>query len=332
MGAHHTRDTSGVPQPRNDALHRSADVSAEPSAPPALPVPHVTGLRENATMPSELLIPLSRAMPHEKYQNEWRCIYDSAFDGKSFSRLVKLIAMAPTSSLIVIQERCEEESSKGRYFGGFNATPWKLLAQREKEGKTTAAARARAERLNMAPDVSSRPDDQLLQFFGNHDCFVFTSGDVRSDGAVDPEAVHTYTPRGNSNFMYLFDTHPDPDRIGIGMGGGKEGGGVGQYAWFVDRFLNAGYCSTRLCPTFSNPRLSSQQNFAVQRVWMFDVAPEEKEPVEDCDSDETKERGEKLGVKRSILFRSENQADKILLELHGAHSFDKGDYTREGEC
>lgn len=337
-------------------------------------------------IPVDLVEAVAKAISHPRLLQRWTCLYDSAVDGRSFARLAKIVASANCPTLIVIQEKPDASSYSGspdepfpmRYFGGFASTPWKNVAAREKEGKSLAAAKARAARGG--PSVSDeRPAEQLPQFFGDADCFVFTSGAVNrvapqatsgtdTSSASSPpgaavsasapsaeaapaqtsaplvatatlvkENIRVYKSKStsNANFQYFYDVHPQADRVGLGMGGAKEGSGVGGFAFFLDRYLTKGTCSTRICPTFGNPRLSTDQEFTVGRVWF--LALESVDGDDDGDtsgneSDGTKERKRRLGVKKSVLFGHNAEVDKMLLELHGAHTFNDGDYTREGEA
>lgn len=358
----------------------------------------VTGYRDDqCPIPAALISAIAAGMSQPKFHQEWCMMYDSAYDGKSFSRVVKILGASSNSTLLIVQERSEPGQEPGphcRCFGGFNAMEWKTTAQRDKEGKTAGAAKQRAARLGQSDagsQIDDKPADQLPQFFGNDECFVFTSGEPKRSGeatttqppngaaalggrpdasaggteeaepataavsaeddgyVVDPSQIRIYRPKGsNSNFMYLFDLHPQQERIGIGMGGAKDEGSasVGNFAFFVDRFLNHGTCSIRLCPTFGNPRLSTEGSFSVGRVWILGVIPFDSQATTDragedgghqSDSDscggsrEVADRHKRLGIKRSCIFNRDAVVDKMLLELNGTHSF-KGEYDREGNC
>jgi hypothetical protein len=263
-------------------------------------------------------------------QRHWKLLYSSRLHGKSFAQLVRRVRKCgPT--VIVVHEAKTEFGDAGRVFGGYTNADWRTNADREHDAKANAAARNRSERCEATGGgpgeyFTVRPDRQARQFFGDGQCFVFTSGPLKSDAAsfaesYDPETVRIYRSRehlaaANNNFMYLMDTHPQPDRIGLGMGSDKEDG-IGEFAWFVDRYLSKGHCSIRLCPTFGNPRLSAATDFTVQEVEVYGVDGDAL-AERDADEDDTRALAERHAV------------DKALLELNGTHFY--SDENREGEC
>jgi hypothetical protein len=145
------------------------------------------------------------------------------------------------------------DSHMRRVFGAYCADPWLTVRQRDEAATSNDAARNRAERTGYGHEfLHARPADQLPQFFGSGECFVFHAdihscdatisavpvGDGASGGAAvsgahrlaDPPlqlpsaiAFRAFRPRTggsfkNSNFMYLFDTHFRRASIGLGMG------------------------------------------------------------------------------------------------------------------
>jgi hypothetical protein len=276
------------------------------------PTPTFTGSATNVVR-GALLDSLTAAMPYDHRQ--WTQVYDSFTDGRSFSRLAAKLPSC-SATLFVIQERGED----GCIFGGYNSSPWLTTSQRDRLAKTNAAARERANRTGEA--FSQRPADQLVQFFGSAPSFVFSSGKVvmkEGEAQFDANTIKVYPSRGdNSNFMYFFDQHPRSDCIGIGMGGAKDGTEVGFPAWRIDRFLSRGVSSVRICPTFRSPRLTSESEYAIDRIIVFCVDGSfvpETSPT----------------AKKSILQSQDVGADKMILELHNQHHFYGDDVADEKE-
>ncbi|CAD2214324.1 hypothetical protein AGDE_03065 [Angomonas deanei] len=118
--------------------------------------------------------------------------------------------------------------------------------------------------------------------------------------------------------MYLFDVHPLSDKIGIGMGG-KDG----YFGWFLDRWLDKGYCMGARCSTFKNPRLTTTEEWPVDSVEAYAVQTNEVSRLRVSGNS-----GD--GNPSSILNNDpDREVDKVLLELHGVHRFDNHERT---EC
>uniref|UniRef100_A0A7S1QZW7 Oxidation resistance protein 1 n=1 Tax=Neobodo designis TaxID=312471 RepID=A0A7S1QZW7_NEODS len=272
-------------------------------------------------------------------QHHWKLLYSSRIHGKNFTQMIKRTRKrGPT--LIVVHEGKSEFGDSGRVFGGYANDEWRLVSDREHDAKANAAARVRAERceaegVETAETYSTRPEGQARQFFGSVDNFIFTSGDLAVSrptaghwrDAFDSNQIRIYRPKcersstgaGNTNFLYLMDTHPQSDRVGIGMGSDRDEG-VGEFAWFLNRYLSAGRCCSRLCPTYGNPRLTSASEFGIAEVEVYGV-----------DGDAIDEDGlaDDLGEEDHRTLAERHAVDKALLELHGAKFY--SDEPRE-EC
>jgi hypothetical protein len=278
----------------------------------------------------ELQRQLRQALPPTQ-QSHWKLLYASRLHGKNFTQLVKRLRKRGPS-LIVIHDTKNEFGEAGRVFGGYTNTEWRLVSDREHDAKANAAARMRAQRSDAeAPGgtgerFDDKPKGQAKQFFGTDECFVFTSGVLREGGtwetAYDADNIRIHrsrvgNPSANANYMYLMDFHPQSDRVGIGMGS-DTADGVGEFAWFLDRYLGKGRSSIRVCPTFGNTRLSSATEFTVAEVEVYAVDGDAFDETGDADE----ERDE-----RALLER--HATDKKLLELTGKRFY--SDETREGE-
>lgn len=234
-------------------------------------------------------------------QSSWRLLYSSNNHGKNFTQLVRRIEDRGPTLIIV-----KEAGGSGRCFGGYSDAPWLTVAQRDHRGRVSAAAQARSDRLHTSDrGVMTKPERQAKQFSGTSDCFVFTSGDRDAD--TNKNNVRVFRPKtgaaSNANYMYLFDHHPQSERVGIGMGS-DSATGPGEFAWFLDRYLAHGRCSVRLCPTFGNPRLSSETEFDVGSVEAYALDPDSQTWDDDGNDDDGA-----LGNRHAV--------DKALLELHG---------------
>lgn len=237
---------------------------------------------------------------------QWLQLYNSCTNGKSFQRLVQSITeKGPTVIVIQIKD-------SSRLIGAFCDAEWLTVSAREKQAVSNAAAEQRASREGQRRGtLPQKPGNQSNVFFGAEPCFVFCGGGEGPE-RVDPSGV-VYHSRSfsNSNFMYLFDTHPDEDKIGIGMGGQP-----GYFGWFVDRWLEKGKCCGAKCTTFQNPRLAGAESWDVGVVEVYAVKPE---IVQRLSQEGAAERSCGLSV---FNKNADWEADKMLLELHGVHKFD----------
>ena len=214
--------------------------------------------------------------------------------------------------------------------GGYNETSWALVADREKQGRSHAAAVARADRLGHdAPN--SRPDNQSTQYFGDDRCFMYRA-DTYKDGSGEwkHDNLRIYPSKRSSakqNYMYLSDSHPDDSRIGIGMGGE-----TGSWAWFIDKWLETGSCNQSVegepiqrCPTFNSLVLSPTMTWTIGQVNAFAVEPGMVGKLR-------AERGDYTSAvmpsnKTGVLDRKDASADKMILEMNNQHTFN--DNVRE---
>lgn len=266
------------------------------------------------------------AVPVLPSQDEWYLLYNSNIHGRSFNRMVQLITdMGPT--VIVIKD-----GNSGRIFGGYNETSWATVAQREKEAKSRAAANLRAKREGIAADSSGKAANQANVFFGNERCFLFSC--IPSVNEAPPVTLFTSRPNVNANFMYLFDTHSDDDRIGIGMGGQAQ-----YFGWFLDRWLEHGSCRGIRCQTFHNPMLSAVEEWPIESVEVYAVGAEGVASIKEKTRD-LKDVGDgrsHLDTGASIRKGADRKVDKIILEMDERHHFyadtvDPSDSEEEDHC
>ncbi len=310
--SHFEDEQPSAPPPANASFHRAPD--AEPlliGYPNTVPQASTFwGFSTQQALLKTILLELPSGL-----KEKWKLLFDSKLHGKSFSQLLERIVNAgPT--LIVISEQLPPHADDGtspspRVFGGFCSSSWLTVQDREKAAQSAMAARARAQRTGCASPVPDRPRNQASQFFGSSDCFVFTSSTAGQD---QRPVAYLSKPHINSNFMYLFDRHPDSERIGIGMGGT-----AGQHAWFLDSWLETGHCKGTVCPTFGNPMLCPRETFHVSRVEVFALDASKFTEDDLSPVDETA-----MSPAKSNLLSPENHktnVDKILLELHGVHNF-----------
>lgn len=240
---------------------------------------------------------------------KWYLLFSSAIHGKSFQSLVQRItSKGPT--LLVIQLK-----DSSRIIGAFCESDWLTVSEREKAARSVAAAAARAFREGQLQLQSSAPKNQNNLFFGNENCFLF-----RSDGKDDANTsftvdVYKSQPSMNSNFMYLFDTHPLEEKIGIGMGGQP-----GYFGWFLDRWLESGMCYGTRCTTFLSPRLSSEEKWSIEVVEAYAVGPDFVEKLMSCTSNPCT-----VNKKSCVSDGNDATTTKALLELHGIHAFDRSE-------
>lgn len=197
-------------------------------------------------------------------------------------------------------------------FGGFCTSPWALVAARERAGRSAAAAKARAAREGHTFS-GGRPAGQAAAFFGDAPCGVFTT-------FRGPRAWASANG-SDSNYMYLFDVHPDDASVGIGMGGA-----AGRPAWFLDSWLDRGRCAAVRCPTFASSPLCPRAAFAVDSVEVWSVDPA---VVAEAERLEGTGAGVVVG-QGGVLRRPDANADRMLLELHGVHQF-RSDPVMPGE-
>ena len=251
---------------------------------------------------------LFRCLPRDPTGSRWFLIYSSDIHGKSFNRLVQLICeKGPT--IVVIKE-----GINGRVFGGYNSFPWLTVGARERRARSARASNARAEREGQ-PVLPQRPVNQQSLFFGDDRCFLFLHSN-------DKTVIYRPHPEINSNFMYLFDQHPDDDRIGIGMGGLPQ-----HYGWFLDRWLEGGSCGGIRCPTFQSPMLAPLEQWPVDRVEVYAVGREE---VTELIADFVPSSDGKTPIDDGSSVRTvrELQVEKVIMEMHNVHRF-YGDRERD---
>ncbi|ESL11484.1 hypothetical protein TRSC58_00764 [Trypanosoma rangeli SC58] len=271
----------------------------------ARPPPRLLGLplgeEVHCILPESLSVIIANALPStcwpvSPWQPQWHLLYSSQIHGRSFQKLVQgLVDKGPT--LIVIKA-CDSAN----VFGGFSMESWQTVAAREKQDKNRSAAARRAAREGHdTQGVTHRPVNQNRAFFGSEDCFLFSN----KDGGV----IYRAKSSVNSNFMYFFDVHPHSDKIGIGMGGQP-----GHFGWFLDRWLERGTCHGVRCATFGNPRLTDAEEWLIDVVEAYTLLPDFVETPSKV-SQGTAER-------ESCLKKHANDADKVLLELYGFHTFD----------
>lgn len=255
---------------------------------------------------------LAKEMP-PPYRQAWKLLFSSTLHGHSFSRLAANIENKGAVLLII-----KEGGERGHYFGGFNAESWVSAEAREEAAVSRSAAMARAQRTGCASGSSDRPENQAPNFFGNKDCFVFTSGDLTHDAttgkhrvsATNIQVCHSNTrSSANANYMYWFSNHPIADMNGMGMGSDKATG-AGEFAWFMDRYLSKGRSSLRTCPTFNSLLLTVDDEFTISAVEAYAV-----DPVAFLNDDSNQDE-----EKSTIHGNSRYAAERMLLELNG-HSF-----------
>ena len=259
-----------------------------------------------------------------KLAEKWTLLFSSDVHGCSFARLVSLLRQYQGPTLVAIEESVSGGGpGPGRIFGGFNATPWTPVKQRENAARSEAAARKRSDRLGVVHSPAcEKPADQAPQFFGDSRCFVFLAADL-SENTSDVSAVRIFTPRtggslANGNFMYFYDVHPQSGRVGIGMGGSKDPhkGCEGEMAWLLRRNFTSGYSCCGGCPTFERcyERLASETEFHVARVevWALDDGADESLAQPAATSEED-----------SVLESPVHVTERALLELHGTKFYSK---------
>ncbi|CBZ26044.1 conserved hypothetical protein [Leishmania mexicana MHOM/GT/2001/U1103] len=288
--------------------------------PPDLPSPEIVGVddadKRILALTPKLAVRLADALPPScrcgdfSGATRWYLLYSSFLHGKSFQRLVQHItSRGPTIIVIKVKD-------SPRVLGAFCESDWLTVAQREKNAKSAAAASARATREGQKQRVTTAPQNQSNAFFGSLNCFVFRAhADSTDDVSAEGEIYHSHSSM-NSNFMYLFDTHPLEEKIGIGMGGQP-----GYYGWFIDRWLENGASHGARCTTFQNPRLSSTETWAVESVEVYAVKKDIVEQLLRTGSDRTS------GVS-CVNDNPDSKADQMLLELNGTHEFNRRDRTK----
>ncbi|CBZ09032.1 conserved hypothetical protein [Leishmania infantum JPCM5] len=289
--------------------------------PPDLPSPEIVGVddagKRMLVLTPKLAARLADALPPScrcgafSGVTRWYLLYSSYLHGKSFQRLVQRItSRGPTIIVIKVKD-------SPRVLGAFCESDWLTVAQREKNAKSAAAASARATREGQKQRVTSAPEKQSNTFFGNVNCFVFRAyADGTDDVSTEGEIYHSHSSM-NSNFMYLFDTHPLEEKIGIGMGGQP-----GYYGFFIDRWLENGASHGARCTTFQNPRLSSTESWVVESVEVYAVKKDIVEQLLITGSSRTS------GVS-CVNDNPDSRACQMLLELNGTHEFNRRDRT---EC
>ncbi|ORC92972.1 PIF1 helicase-like protein [Trypanosoma theileri] len=260
-----------------------------------------SGEEVNRILPDSLSLTIANNVPSSCWPvssevPQWYLLYNSFLHGRSFQQLVqRLVDKGPT---IIVIRSCESPV----IFGGFCGDSWLTVAAREKQDKSRSAALKRAAREHQIPHgITKRPSNQDPVFFGSENCFLFSDRDGGS--------IYRPHPLINSNFMYLFDTHPLEEKIGIGMGGRP-----GCFGWFLDRWLETGASPPTRCPTFQSPPFTPGPSWRVDGVEAYALLPAT------VDTLLHRAGGETQG--QSCIRNEENEADKMLLQLHGLHAFD----------
>lgn len=236
-------------------------------------------------------------------EKKWFLLYNSNIHGKSFQSMIqRIMEKGPTLLLVKIKD-CNT------IVGGYCESNWLTVAARERQAKSISAAKTRSLREGQQSCIPSRPLNQNPLFFGSENCFLFTAS-TDTNGNL-PIAIDFYSshPTVNCNFMYLFDTHPLEEKIGIGMGGQP-----GYFGLFLDRWLDEGFCFGERCSTFQCPRLSLTEVWQIESVEVYSVGPQMVEQLLHNNSDRVNDS--------SLLRNPDSAADKLLLELHGVHKFD----------
>lgn len=254
----------------------------------------------------KLLGQLAANLPINCNGDKWYLLYNSKINGKSFNKLVQLLCGKGATIIII------STTAGNKILGGFNESEWLDVSARDKQAVSNSAAARRANREGQnTASLASRPANQNNLFFGTSGCFVFSA-----QKSGDNLNVFKANSSLNSNFMYLFDTHPDADKVGIGMGGQP-----GYFGWFLDRWLENGVCAGESCSTFRSPRLSDTEKWEVEAVEAYAVHPDMVKAF--CESGLP-------GSSSSVLDPNANTtANKFLLEAHGIHKFDQNERT---EC
>jgi hypothetical protein len=270
-------------------------------------------LPETATAAIHAAVPPAFGERSFRHHDSWFLLYNSRIHGSSFHRMIQLITdRGPT--LIVVKD-----NTSGRIFGGYNEASWSTVANREKEAKSIAASNARAKRNGMDDHVITRPANQASTYFGNEHSFTFRCRPAsdESDQAGDPAGVDIYhaRPHVNANYMYLFDAHPDDDKVGIGMGGVPPA----YFGLFLNRWLEEGVCRGVRCTTFHNPMLSATETWQVGGVEVYALGTE---TVEELGATEVLPDGKTMvDTGASIRKGQDRHADKMILELNAQHRF-----------
>jgi hypothetical protein len=308
MDTHHRQPHEGEPQLEPQPSHE--EIHYAPLLTPSLLGFASDAERQFRIVPESAIAAIHAAIPPSpnhatmKHHDSWFMIYNSHIHGASFNRLVQLIVdRGPT--LIVIRDH-----SSRRTFGGYNEASWTTVAQREKESKSIAASNARAKRNGMVDQVQeSRPSNQAGTFFGNDRSFLFRCSE---EEGTAPTVFHA-RPEVNSNFMYLFDVHPDEDKVGIGMGGVPPS----HFGWFLNRWLEEGACRGARCSTYHNPMLSATATWTIGGVEVYALGAN---AVEELKTKEVFADG-KTAIDTGASIRKGRIADKVILELNDNHHF-----------
>lgn len=239
-------------------------------------------------------------------KQKWFLLYSSEVNGKSFQRLAQsLNECGPTVIFVKLKD-------SSRVIGCFCESDWQTVASREKAAVSRSAAAKRAAREGQNMALGGRPSNQNPVFFGNENCFIFTA-------SRDEECqIYKASSTANSNFMYLFDTHPLEQKVGIGMGGQPD-----YFGFFLDRWLDSGACSGIRCTTFKNPRLTETESWSIDKVEAYAVSALVVEKLLISGNDL---------VSESVLNKNpDHEADKAIMELNGMHRFNQNDRTECGQ-
>lgn len=296
---------------------------------------------------------------------KWTLVFSATLDGRSFPRLISAFRRARGPVLVVIEEQLASSSSTAEYteatstevasstspagsrtavFGSFTTTPWDGVKAREMTAKSSAAAKARAERTGTAAAasaVSVKPPDQAPQFFGSSDCFIFRVENDESNNSVSifkPRPSTSTSSLKNSNFQYFFDVHATSNLVGFGIGGTGAKSVVGNeagMAYFVDKTLCRGEHCVGGCTTFANALPLSRSGSAALKIknleiWAIrdvvrddDTEPSSSSFVDSSTQQQEQKDGTLLAPSQSPVFTSpalkspQHATAKRMLELAG---------------
>jgi len=231
----------------------SESPSHVPPTAPAVEVPTLDSKSgESTILSAPALSQLCRAMSAH-HTLHWTLLYSIDTHDRSFHRfLSECVRKGPTVVLI-------REKGSQKVFGGVNPIDWRSPLDRYDEAKGDVS-------LPTEISTRNRPANQHEAFYGTqHGCFVF----AWELGTIDTITTWRPQPRLNSNYLYLVERAEDDKHVGFGMGGR-----VGHHGWFIDKWLERGYCHGEVCTTFGNPRLSVEESFEVDalEVWGLDPA------------------------------------------------------------
>ena len=91
-------------------------------------------------------------------KQEWRILYSTTFQGRSFPQLVRRITNAGPTLVLIKQPKTEK--GEGLIIGGLSFTQWRTVSER-----------CGQEQMNSSGSKSAAKQDP--RFFGDEDCFTF---------------------------------------------------------------------------------------------------------------------------------------------------------------